>query len=93
VIATPSEQRALAALPPARRLHMAKQIFCAKEALYKAQYPVTGIRFGFQDVTLDLTAEQGLIWQNPPEALECKAPLVIPVKTVEGTVLAACGLS
>lgn len=33
----------------------AKRIFCAKEAVYKAQYPITGQRLDFQDleVTLD----------------------------------------
>jgi len=40
VIATPSEQRVLQTLPLAQRLQRAKQIFCAKEALYKAQYPL-----------------------------------------------------
>jgi 4'-phosphopantetheinyl transferase EntD len=93
VIATPSEQRALAALPPARRLHMAKQIFCAKEALYKAQHPITGLRLEFQDVELDLTTKQGLTWENPPEALGWGAPLVIPVRVVDEMVLAACSLS
>jgi len=92
VIATPSERRALAALPPAHRLHMAKQIFCAKEALYKAQYPVTGMRLGFQDVELDILHKQGLLWRNPPATLACERALRIQIKTVDQMVLAACGL-
>jgi 4'-phosphopantetheinyl transferase EntD len=93
VVATPSEQRALATLPSPQRLHMAKQIFCAKEALYKAQYPVTQLRLGFQDVELDILHKQGLLWRNPPSMLDAPAPLVAHVHVVKRLVLASCIMS
>lgn len=52
---------------PAERDWMAKQpdpglaakiVFGAKEAVYKAQYPLTGAVIGFQEVTLVFTGEQ-----------------------------------
>lgn len=90
VIATPSEQRALATLPSPHHLHLAKQIFCAKEAFYKAQYPITKMRLGFQEVELDISHVQGLLWRNPPSALEVDAPLVAHVQVMEQLVLATC---
>lgn len=90
VIATPSEQRVLQTLPLAQRLQRAKQIFCAKEALYKAQYPLTGLRLGFHDVELELSQDQTLIWGNPPFALDAHAPIVTHVHVTKQLVLASC---
>ena len=90
VIATPPEQRALAALPPTRRLHVAKQIFCAKEALYKAQYPLTGLRLEFLDVQLGCTEKQCLTWQNPPSTLGIYGSQLVQIRVTDGLVLATC---
>lgn len=90
VVTTPSERRALKTLSAAQRLHIAKQIFCAKEALYKAQYPLTGLRLEFQDVELDLSEEQSLTWRNPPTVLVTGTPLVAQTRVVKGLILATC---
>jgi 4'-phosphopantetheinyl transferase EntD len=90
VVMTPREWHALDALPSAQRLHRAKQIFCAKEALYKAQYPITGTRLGFQDVELELSQGQTLIWGNPTSALEAHTPIVTHIHVAERLVLASC---
>ncbi|MCX7559226.1 4'-phosphopantetheinyl transferase superfamily protein [Sulfitobacter sp. F26204] len=41
-------------------LHLGKLIFCAKEAVYKAQYPLTGMLLGFDhiDILLDQAEER-----------------------------------
>ncbi|WP_299774365.1 4'-phosphopantetheinyl transferase [uncultured Tateyamaria sp.] len=36
----------------------AKRIFCAKEAVYKAQFPITGQLLGFEDVVVTLKGTQ-----------------------------------
>lgn len=54
-ICTKTEQRWLASQPADVRGVMAKLVFSAKEAAYKAQYPITGRLFGFHtlEVTID----------------------------------------
>ena len=49
IVCTP-EERAMIAGPQAGAL--AKLIFCAKEAAYKAQYPLTGLLFDFQTLEI-----------------------------------------
>ena len=93
VVTTLSERRTLQALPAAQRLHIAKQIFCAKEALYKAQYPLTGLRLEFQDVELDLSKKQSLTWRNPPTSLITDTPLTVQTRVVEELMLATCIIS
>jgi len=93
VVTTLSERRTLQALPAAQRLHIAKQIFCAKEALYKAQYPLTGLRLEFQDVELDLSKKQSLTWRNPPTPLITDTPLTVQTRVVEELMLATCIIS
>ena len=53
VICTPAERAWLAGEPDPGLA--AKMIFSAKEAVYKAQYPLTGKVIGFEAVTLDMT--------------------------------------
>lgn len=53
VICTPAERAWLAGEPDPNLA--AKMIFSAKEAVYKAQYPLTGKVIGFDAVTLDMT--------------------------------------
>jgi 4'-phosphopantetheinyl transferase EntD len=54
-ICSPSEQQRIAGPD---QLWLAKLVFSAKEAVYKAQYPLTGMLFGFDhiDITFDLPA-------------------------------------
>jgi 4'-phosphopantetheinyl transferase EntD len=50
-------ERELAALPGATaRGRLVRRIFAAKEAVYKAQYPLTGALIGFEAVTVRLVA-------------------------------------
>ncbi len=53
-ICTDTELEWLTAQPTKTLGLRAKQIFTAKEAVYKAQYPLTGQLIGFGDVELDL---------------------------------------
>lgn len=55
-ISLPDERRAIATLPA--RLHWDRILFCAKEATYKAWYPLTGRWLGFEDahITFDVDA-------------------------------------
>ena len=54
VICTPDE---LAALPLAGRGTYVRHVFSAKEAIYKAQFPITGALIGFDAVDLRLTTD------------------------------------
>jgi len=49
-------EREIAAIEGANQAQLAKLIFSAKEAAYKAQYPITGQLFGFDhmEITLDI---------------------------------------
>lgn len=49
-----AEQSAVMALPKAERGLAALQIFMAKEAVYKAQYPISGQLFGFDGLNIVL---------------------------------------
>ena len=53
-VCTDVERTWLAAQPEDQQGLLAKQIFTAKEAVYKAQYPLTGRLIGFEDVELEL---------------------------------------
>lgn len=53
-ICTKAERQWLGQQPAQERGLMAKLIFSAKEATYKAQYPVTGRLFGFEGVELSI---------------------------------------
>ncbi len=55
IICTPTEQDWLASQPAPGLC--AKMIFSAKEAVYKAQYPLTGQVIGFDAVTLTMTGD------------------------------------
>tara|TARA_R110002049_G_scaffold23781_7_gene84821 strand:+ start:33244 stop:33924 length:681 start_codon:yes stop_codon:yes gene_type:complete len=52
-----ANERARIAGPDAA--HLAKRIFCAKEATYKAQYPLTGLLFGFDQIEVTLGGDAG----------------------------------
>ena len=57
-ICTEAEQKWLATQPASERGLMAKLIFSAKEAAYKAQFSITGELFGFQTLELSIDREK-----------------------------------
>lgn len=63
VICTPAERAWLGNQPDPGLA--AKVIFSAKEAVYKAQYPLTGKVIGFDAVTLEMTAGAFRVVNNP----------------------------
>lgn len=58
-VLTPAEHETLSAMPAAEAGLAARVIFSAKECVYKAQYPVSGVLFGFEmfEVALDMPGE------------------------------------
>ena len=54
-ICVDAERNWLAKQPAQDRALLAKMIFCAKEAAYKCQYPLTGEVFGFDTLHIDLS--------------------------------------
>ncbi len=57
IVCGAAEQSWLRTQNPAERGIMAKLIFCAKEATYKAQYPLTGALFGFDHLEVRIDHE------------------------------------
>ena len=57
MICTETERAWLDTMPQEDRGLRAKQIFCAKEATYKALYPITGKVIGFHDVELRIDGD------------------------------------
>lgn len=53
-ICLPQERAWLMEVPAPRRALMARRLFCAKEAVYKAQYPLTQALFGFDAIQITL---------------------------------------
>jgi 4'-phosphopantetheinyl transferase EntD len=69
-VCTPAERAWLVERPAAERGDWAKVFFSAKEAVYKCQHPVAGLRLGFQDVEVQLrggefSAVLADAWQLP----------------------------
>jgi hypothetical protein len=56
-ISLPDERHHIAALPAG--LHWDRILFCAKEATYKAWYPLTGRWLGFEDAHITFEADAG----------------------------------
>ncbi|SDW99516.1 4'-phosphopantetheinyl transferase superfamily protein [Ruegeria halocynthiae] len=54
IICTPSERAWLDTQGSAQHRRLATQIFCVKESIYKALYPLTGQVIGFNEVELEL---------------------------------------
>jgi 4'-phosphopantetheinyl transferase EntD len=59
LILTPRELGWLRTQPAHRRDDLAVTVFCAKEAFYKCQYPVTEMFLEFGDVEIDLRQDDG----------------------------------
>ncbi len=58
-VCTPDERAGLAALSRAERRAVAKRIFCAKEAAYKAQYSLSRTLFDFQTLRIGFDGPPG----------------------------------
>ncbi len=56
-VSLPSERREIAGLPGS--LHWDRILFCAKEATYKAWFPLTGRWLGFEDAHITFEADTG----------------------------------
>lgn len=56
MICTPAERRGLGPLGEAE-LRKARLIFSAKEAVFKAQYPLSGAMLGFEDIEIAFTGD------------------------------------
>jgi 4'-phosphopantetheinyl transferase EntD len=56
-ISLPAERTELADLP--QRLHWDRILFCAKEATYKAWFPITRRWLGFEDAHITFTVDDG----------------------------------
>lgn len=56
-ILTPGERQWISALPQGDHGFTAKLIFSAKEAAYKAQYPISEHLFGFENLQIIITAQ------------------------------------
>jgi 4'-phosphopantetheinyl transferase EntD len=59
MVCTDHELQWLAALPPGSAGRQAKAVFSAKEAVYKTQYPLTGVVLAFDAVDIDLDVAAG----------------------------------
>lgn len=62
----PDEEQWLRAQPSAQQLRLAAVFFSAKEAVYKAQFPLTRARLGFHDVGLELEPARGIFRTRVP---------------------------
>lgn len=58
-VSLPAERVELAALP--RELHWDRILFCAKEATYKAWYPLTKRWLGFEDAHISFDSDGGFV--------------------------------
>jgi 4'-phosphopantetheinyl transferase EntD len=58
-VCTDAELRWIASLPAPSQASAATLVFCAKEAFYKCQYPVTGERLSFDDVHVEIRDSDG----------------------------------
>jgi 4'-phosphopantetheinyl transferase EntD len=77
---TAVEQERLAAVEPERQPLWAKIIFSAKEAFYKAQFPLSARRLGFQDVEVALDPAQSTFQVR----LTARAPADLPLAFCQG---------
>ena len=58
IVCTPTERKWLDKQHTRARFRLAKLIFSAKEAAYKAQYPLTGLAFDFHRLEVELDATE-----------------------------------
>jgi len=73
-ICTPEELSAMASLPPSEGGHWVTQLFCAKEAFYKWQYPQTKRMLDFQDVQITMDQRHSRFFVH--QATSAKSPVL-----------------
>lgn len=76
----------LQGIPPEQQGQLARQLFCAKEAVYKAQFALTGAMFGFHGLRVNLD-QQTAQFVNTPETdsiLNDFKAAPIPVQQIAG---------
>jgi 4'-phosphopantetheinyl transferase EntD len=69
-----SELAALAALPGRTREHWGAVLFSAKETLYKAYFPITGVFIGFRDAEIALAPESATAGRFSARLVRADAP-------------------
>ncbi len=82
------EERAL--VPRLKQGLFARRVFSAKEAAYKAQYPGTGLVFGFHAMTVDLDAGKAVYADHRDLATlapESRRPIPIAQRCRDGMIL------
>lgn len=84
IICTAPERHWIACQPDAGRA--AKQIFSAKEAIYKAQYPITRRVIGFDAVTVSIAPDGGFAVTSPHDL----PPLTGRISEGDGVILSTC---
>jgi 4'-phosphopantetheinyl transferase EntD len=83
LVATPNERRQLGDDPHRERL-----LFAAKEAVYKAVYPLDGIFLEFQDIEVDLAARKAVVRNGREVELRyCVAAHVVVLALIRATSL------
>lgn len=94
ILCRDEELQVLDALPPDLRLAAATRYFCAKEATYKAQYPLTGMLFDFHRLSVTFSgAEFTARFTAPTGIFAAGATIGGRVAQAGGHVLAAVALS
>jgi 4'-phosphopantetheinyl transferase EntD len=82
-ICTPKETAWLASLPALQRPAAVTLIFCAKEALYKCQYPLVRESLGFHDVSVEAAgwgSSKGLFTIHPARNIAIARDLAAPLQ-------------
>ncbi|WP_300438072.1 4'-phosphopantetheinyl transferase [uncultured Mameliella sp.] len=85
----------IALLPKAFRAAEAKRLFSAKEAVYKAHYPLAGQVFGFHGLQVDLAQGRARFTDHPEVASippESRADLPIRQVFGGGVILSLCAI-
>ncbi len=95
-ICTPAELGWLDTVVPSRRAYLAKLVFCAKEAVFKAQYPISQQMLDFHDVTVSLDpGGRNFDAQVHPRLRGFGTPVTIPGRVAigSGNLIAAVEIS
>ncbi|MBF5000260.1 4'-phosphopantetheinyl transferase superfamily protein [Nocardia sp. BSTN01] len=77
-VSLPAERDWLRGAIPATGLHMDRLLFCAKEATYKAWFPLTQRWLGFEDAHITFTVD------DTGTAGAFRSALLVPGQTVDG---------
>jgi 4'-phosphopantetheinyl transferase EntD len=84
-VALPEEVAAIAALDATEgNTHWGRVLFCAKEAVYKAWYPLTGEWLGFEEASVHIEVDA---CSRDPRGGGFNARLLRPGPTIDGTPL------